>query len=228
MQKKVLVIEDDKNLVELISIHLEDINCQVQQALGYEAVKLATQHNFNLIVLDLMLPELDGLEICRMLRSNHVFSPILILTAKSEEMDKILGLELGADDYLTKPFSIREFIARVKALLRRMERFSQEDREIITLEGLLIDPAKRKVMQKGQRLELTPKEFDLLYLLASNPGKSYSRKELLSEVWGYDFSGYEHTVNSHINRLRGKIEPDLHNPHYIITSWGIGYRFKEY
>ena len=152
-----------------------------------------------------------------------------MLTAKSEEIDKVLGLESGADDYLTKPFGIREFIARVKAMLRRA-RISAESpllENIIECSGLIIDPIKRKVVLNGQRIELTPKEFSLLVMLASSPGRSYSREELLELVWGYEFSGYEHTVNSHVNRLRSKIEPDFEKPIFILTTWGLGYRFND-
>ena len=153
-----------------------------------------------------------------------------MLTARSEEIDKIIGLEVGADDYLTKPFSIREFIARIKAMLRRseLEKIEKEIKEeIFKCDQLTIDTLKRKVTLEGNKVDLTPKEFDLLYLFMSNPGKSYSRENLLNLVWGYDFSGYEHTVNSHINRLRTKIETNLATPKYILTSWGVGYRFTD-
>ena len=152
-----------------------------------------------------------------------------MLTARSEEIDKIIGLETGADDYLTKPFSVREFIARVKAIIRRSEigNNKNDSEKIISYEKLIIDPQKRKVTLNGNKIELTPKEFDLLYLFMCNPGKSYSRENLLTLVWGYEFSGYEHTVNSHINRLRSKIETDLASPKYIITTWGVGYRFSD-
>jgi DNA-binding response OmpR family regulator len=154
-----------------------------------------------------------------------------MLTARSEEIDKVLGLETGADDYLTKPFSVREFIARVKAMFRRVKMIKESGEDqadaVLVKQDLMIDKNKRKVTLKGKRLELTPKEFDLLVLLAFNPGHSYSRKRLLRVVWGYDFEGYEHTVNSHINRLRAKIEPDHNQPSYILTTWGVGYRFSD-
>lgn len=230
--KKVLIVEDDEDLLELISIHLEDLDCQfVKTPNGMEGFQLASKNIFNLIVLDIMLPQMDGLEICRKLRAADNHTPILMLTAKSEEIDKVLGLETGADDYLTKPFSIREFIARVKAILRRssvnFELHNDSSGSLIIFNELIIDVHKHKVMLRGSRIELTPKEYDLLLLLASNPGKSYSREELLNTVWGYEFSGYEHTVNSHINRLRSKIEPDFSKPSYILTTWGIGYRFND-
>jgi DNA-binding response OmpR family regulator len=176
-----------------------------------------------------MLPKLDGLEICKEVRRKDIYTPILMLTSKSEEIDKVIGLEVGADDYLTKPFGIREFIARVKAIFRRIEAIQKEtDNENDIITGpLTIEVTKRKVILNGERIDLTPKEFDLLHLLASHPGRTYTREQLLSLLWGYQYNGYEHTVNSHINRLRTKIESDLSNPKYILTSWGVGYRFNE-
>jgi DNA-binding response OmpR family regulator len=228
--KKVLVIEDDKSIADLLEIHLKDLNCNVTTIFdGSEGLKTATSNLFDLIVLDLMLPNVNGLEICKEVRRKDIYTPILMLTSKSEEMDKVIGLEVGADDYLTKPFSIREFIARVKAILRRVEAIQKEiGSEVdISVSDLSIEASKRKVSLKGERIELTPKEFDLLHLLASHPGKTYTREQLLNILWGYQYNGYEHTVNSHINRLRSKIEPDISNPKYILTSWGVGYRFNE-
>jgi two-component system alkaline phosphatase synthesis response regulator PhoP len=230
---KVLLIEDDTNIVELLTIHLNDLACEVTAAtngqLGFE---LSKEQSFDLIILDLMLPGMNGMEICRRIRQTDRHTPILILSAKSEEIDKVVGLETGADDYLTKPFSVREFIARVKVIFRRKEdRLPVQDEltasSMIRAGGLEIDIDKRKVTLNDIRIDLSPKEFDLIILLASNPGKSYSRKRLLSLVWGYDFEGYEHTVNSHINRLRSKIEEDLSDPKFILTTWGVGYRFNE-
>jgi DNA-binding response OmpR family regulator len=178
-----------------------------------------------------MLPHMDGISICKKLRAQDDFTPILMLTAKSEEFDKVNGLESGADDYLTKPFGVSEFIARVKAILRRQERHQKQSadssKRLLQFNTLEIDTEKRKVQLDGQRVELTPKEFDLLMLMANHPGRSYSRSQLLKQVWGYEFNGYEHTVNSHINRLRAKIEPQLAEPTYILTTWGIGYRFND-
>ena len=223
--------EDDKHLIELVDIHLKDINCDTTKiSNGREALQKGLSQNFDLIILDIMLPDMDGFEICRQLRAEKNKTPILMLTARSEEIDKVIGLETGADDYLTKPFSVRELVARVKAILRRSEIFSQnispEDR-LIEYGDLFIDHAKRKALLKGSKLDLTPKEFDLLYLFICNPGKSYSRETLLQKVWGQEFKGYEHTVNSHINRLRAKIEPDISKPVYILTTWGVGYRFTD-
>ena len=228
--KKVLVIEDDKSIADLLEIHLKDLSCDVTTIIdGIEGLKTAMSNQFDLIVLDLMLPKLNGLEICKEVRRKDIYTPILMLTSKSEEMDKVIGLEIGADDYLTKPFSIREFIARAKAILRRVEAIQKEigsDADI-SISDLLIEASKRKVSVKGDRIELTPKEFDLLHLLASHPGKTYTREQLLNILWGYQYNGYEHTVNSHINRLRSKIEPDISKPKYILTSWGVGYRFND-
>jgi len=231
--KKVLVVEDDHDIVDLLEIHLKDLNCELDKAYdGHVGMQKALEETYDLIILDIMLPGPDGMEILRRLRAKEIRTPVLMLTAKAEEIDKVLGLEMGADDYLTKPFSVREFIARVKAIFRRMEMFEAnltqaQNSSLLKFGELSIDLDKRKVTIKESRVELSPKEFELLSLLASHPGKSYDRSRILNLVWGYDFEGYEHTVNSHINRLRGKIEPDIQNPTYILTSWGVGYRFNE-
>lgn len=230
--KNVLVVEDDPDIVELLSIHLKDLDCSIDVARdGQAGEEKAMNGRFDLIILDIMLPKKDGIAIAQKLRAYENFTPILMLTAKTEEVDKVLGLESGADDYLTKPFGIREFIARVKAILRRQEQMGksklQEGPRTLTVGNLTIEVDKRKITRNGERVELTPKEFDLLVLLASHPGKSYSRDQLLNDVWGYEFSGYEHTVNSHINRLRAKLEPDVANPEFILTTWGVGYRFND-
>jgi len=228
----VLIIEDDRNIVDLLEIHLKDLDCSTSVALdGKTGLDKALGEKFDLIILDIMLDKIDGLEICRKIRANEITTPVLMLTAKAEEIDKVLGLETGADDYLTKPFGVREFIARVKAIFRRekilKEQINKDGKKTLKFGSLVIDPDKRKVILNDKRIELTPKEFDLLVLLASNPGKSYTREQILSLVWGYEFDGYEHTVNSHINRLRAKIEPDLSKPKYILTLWGVGYRFSD-
>ena len=229
--KKVLIIEDDPSIVELLEIHLQDL-CYEPESVndGIEGLELALSKEYDLLILDIMLPGKDGIEVCREIRAGGKTTPIMMLTAKSEEIDKILGLETGADDYLTKPFSVREFIARVKAIFRRIEMLKGSGIGTpvkLDFGQLSIDEEKRKVTIDDKRVDLTPKEFDLLLLLASNPGRSYSRSKLLSLIWGYEYEGYEHTVNSHINRLRAKIEPDLSNPKYILTTWGVGYRFAE-
>ncbi|WP_228851435.1 response regulator transcription factor [Aegicerativicinus sediminis] len=230
---QILVVEDDKNIAELVTINLQDdltkVTCCYDGAEGYVE---ASKSDYDLIILDLMLPGKKGMDICRDLRLNHIQTPILMLTSKSDEIDKILGLESGADDYITKPFSVRELQARVRAVLRRSrsDRTNSEpstDGLEITVKNLKINQELRKVQLNGKRLNLTPKEFELLLLLANNPGKTYSRAQLLHNIWGYEFEGYEHTVNSHINRLRSKLEKDPSNPEFILTSWGVGYRFTE-
>lgn len=230
--KKVLIVEDDLDIVALLQLHLDDLDCKVTTAnTGTDGLIAINNKQFDLIILDLMLPGVDGLEICRQVRAAKNYTPILMLTAKAEEIDRILGLESGADDYLTKPFSVREFISRIKAIFRRVEMITsslkEEEKPLIRYKYLEIDPLKRKVTKNSERLSLTPKEFDLLLLMAQNPGRSYSREQLLKQVWGYEFSGYDHTVNSHVSRLRAKIENDDNKPEYILTDWGIGYMFND-
>ncbi len=230
--KNVLIVEDDLEIVRLLQIHLKDLGCDViNETNGIGGLNQAMNKNPDLIILDVMLPEMDGIELCQKLRANNITTPVMMLTSRSEEIDKVLGLEVGADDYLTKPFSVREFIARVKAIFRRQKldnlEQSIDNTKILQFETLLIDIEMRKVLLKGEKVELSPKEFELLVLLSSNPGKSYDRSKLLNMIWGYDFRGYEHTVNSHINRLRSKIEPDMGKPKYILTTWGVGYKFNE-
>ncbi|MEO0897174.1 MAG: response regulator transcription factor [Bacteroidota bacterium] len=232
--KKVLVVEDDQHLAQLLELHLKDLQCEVDWAAdGIEGYKQSSEGNYDLIILDLMLPGMDGLEICKGIRAQDNHTPILMLTAKSEEIDKILGLECGADDYMTKPFSVRELIARVKAIFRRTKMNKESlssksvEEKVLSFGELEVDLTKRKVSMHGKRIELTPKEFDLLALMASHPGRSYNREQLLNIIWGYEFTGYEHTVNAHINRLRGKIEKGLSKPTYILTTWGVGYRFND-
>ncbi len=231
--KNVLIIEDDPEIVELLEIHLKDLGCNTNAARqGDTGLRMAVEEQPDLVILDVMLPEMDGIEVCQKIRANNVKSPIMMLTARSEEIDKVLGLEVGADDYLTKPFSVREFIARVKAIFRRQKmsnnrQLNSESPKPMKFDNLSIDLEKRKVVVNDERIELSPKEFELLALLSSNPGKSYDRSKLLNMIWGYDFKGYEHTVNSHINRLRSKIEPDMAHPKFILTTWGVGYKFNE-
>ena len=232
MSRRILVIEDNKDLAHLLEIHLRDLSYEVDVAFdGDKGIAMADAENYNLIILDLMLPGLDGLEICRRLRTRPPYTPILMLTAKSSELDRVLGLEMGADDYVTKPFSIRELMARVKAIFRRIEQVKSEqeagDQAIIHAGDLTIDPEKRKVSIKGEPIDFTAKEFDLLLHFAKHPGRVYTRSQLLDEVWGYGHDGYEHTVNSHINRLRAKIEENPAQPRYILTVWGVGYKFAE-
>lgn len=228
--KKVLIIEDDPEISNLLEIHLSDLNCEVvKQFDGLKGLKAAKEHTHDLIVLDIMLPGIDGFEVCREIRKAEINTPILMLTSKSEETDKVLGLEFGADDYLTKPFSIREFIARVKAIFRRIDVLSldKEDKKDLKFDNLIIDYANHIVVLNNERIDLTQKEFELLYLMASHPGRTYTRENLLNLIWGTQYSGYEHTVNSHINRLRNKIEDNISEPRFILTTWGVGYRFND-
>ncbi|WP_437398590.1 response regulator transcription factor [Flagellimonas lutimaris] len=230
--KRVLIVEDDLEIVHLLQIHLKDLGCEVfTETNGSVGLNRALNEDYDLIILDVMLPGMDGIELCQKIRANNVSSPIMMVTSRSEEIDKVLGLEVGADDYLTKPFSVREFIARVKAIFRRQKmdnlEHSMDNSTTLQFDALHIDIEMRKVLLEGEKVELSPKEFELLVLLSSNPGKSYDRSKLLNLIWGYDFHGYEHTVNSHINRLRSKIEPDMGKPKYILTTWGVGYKFNE-
>lgn len=230
--KKVLIIEDDPDISELISIHLSDMDFEINKSFdGKDGLLKALNNEYDFIILDIMLPKMDGIDVCKTIRMEKNDTPILMLTAKSEEVDKILGLEIGADDYMTKPFSVRELLARIKAILRRIElapaASDKGNISEIKRKNLYIHIAKRIVEVNGSRVDLSPKEFDLLVLMASNPGRTYTRSELLDIVWGYEFSGFEHTVNSHINRLRTKIEKDINNPEFIQTTWGVGYRFNE-
>lgn len=229
--KNVLVIEDHADIANLIQLHLADLDCQVELAAnGLDGLTKAENQPFDLIILDLMLPGMDGLEICRRIRQHAHYTPILMLTSKTSELDRVLGLEVGADDYVSKPFSIRELMARVKAQFRRGEALqsnADQSAKRMQVGDLMIDIDKRRVTLAGKQIDLTAKEFDLLLQFVNHPGRVYSRMQLLDTVWGYGHEGYEHTVNSHINRLRGKIEKDPAHPQYILTVWGVGYKFND-
>ena len=230
--RRILVIEDDRDIAGLLELHLRDGGYDVHLAQdGAAGYQQALVKPYDLIILDLTLPGMDGLDICQMLRAKSTYTPILMLTAKSTELDRVLGLEVGADDYLTKPFSIRELLARVKALFRRVEGLTVPaaggEQKLINAGDLVIDIEKRKVTLSAKTIDLTAKEFDLLVHFAQHPGRVYTRSQLLDLVWGYAHAGYEHTVNSHINRLRAKIERDTSRPRYIVTVWGVGYSFTE-
>ncbi len=228
--KKILLVEDDPEITRLLHLHFDKALYDLTScSSGYDAIAKLAEETFHLVILDITLPDLDGMEICKKIRLIDTSISIMMLTCHSDESDKVLALELGADDYVTKPFGILELLARTKAILRRSHNKENElkEKKSIIYKNIIIDTDKRKAEVKGERLELTPKEFDLLSLLASNPGKTFSRKELLEKIWGYVFAGYEHTITSHINRLRLKIEADLQHPQYILTSWGTGYRFSE-
>jgi DNA-binding response OmpR family regulator len=233
MSRKILVVEDNKDLARLLELHLRDLTYDVDLAFDGDAGWIQiTSKPYDLIILDLMLPGIDGLEICRRIRSRPTYTPILMLTSKSTELDRVLGLEIGADDYVTKPFSIRELMARVKAIFRRIDELQSDRRQnepsFIRAADLVIDPQKRTVNVRDRTIDLTAKEFDLLLHFARHAGRVFTRSQLLDEVWGYGHDGYEHTVNSHINRLRAKIEANPAQPGYILTVWGVGYKFAEF
>ncbi len=226
-KRNILVIEDERELARLVELHLSDAGFEVTLAHdGREGLDLTTSNVYDAVILDLMLPSMDGLDVCQQIRRQPVYTPILMLTARTSEGDRVLGLEVGADDYLTKPFSVRELVARVKAIFRRVEAMSRRE-EAISVGELQIDPEKRSALLGDKPLQLTAKEFDLLVHFARHPGRVYSRADLLDQVWGYGYGGYEHTVNSHINRLRAKIEDDPAQPRYVLTVWGVGYKLYD-
>ena len=230
MTRKVLIVRDEPDIARLVQTHLRDIGCEADIAAnGAAASSLFRKGGYALVVLDLMLPDSDGLTLCRQFREAAGYVPILMLTAKSSELDRVLGLEMGADDYLTKPFSVPELLARVKALFRRVEALQQpapgEAGGVLVFPGLRIDVDCRQVWIDDRPVELTAREFDLLHFFARHPGRVFSRVQLLDQVWGYNHDGYEHTVNSHINRLRAKIEADPAQPRHVLTVWGVGYKF---
>lgn len=233
MNRNVLIVEDNPGIADLVRMQVADLGMTpVLCDRGDTGLARFREGGIDLVILDLMLPGLDGLAVCREIRAGSGYVPVLMLTAKSTELDRVLGLEMGADDYLTKPFSVAELGARVKALFRRVDAMatgSGPDSEESELEvpGLKMDLARRRVFVKEQEVELTAREFDLLWHFASQPGRVFSRTQLLDKVWGYNHEGYEHTVNTHINRLRGKIETDPAQPEFIETVWGVGYRFRE-
>ncbi len=230
-QCRILIIEDEVDIAELIALHLKDdyehvILCHD----GQEGFSLARAEDWDLILLDLRLPGMDGLEICRRLRAEENYIPIIMLTSKSSELDHVLGLEMGADDYVSKPFSVMELTSRVKALLRRMAVPTTpviEAEDKLVHKNIEISVRKRQVKISGGKVDLTAKEFDLLCFFVRQPGEVFSRAQLLDQVWGYGHQGYEHTVNSHINRLRAKIESDPTQPACLVTIWGVGYKLNE-
>ncbi|WP_052417224.1 response regulator transcription factor [Cellvibrio mixtus] len=226
-----LIIEDEADLGNLIKLYLQDFHADIEWVgRGDIGLQKALSEQWDLIILDLRLPGMDGLEICRTLRSKGFEYPLMMLTARSTELDRVLGLELGADDYLTKPFSSLELAARVRALLRRAARAQHIDAQEptqITINQLSLDKLQRRTLLNDIDIETTAREFDLLWFFANNPGRVFNRAELLDKVWGYGHEGYEHTVNSHINRLRGKIERNPSAPEYLLTVWGVGYKFCE-
>ncbi|QEW06665.1 response regulator transcription factor [Nitrincola iocasae] len=233
MTRNVLIVEDNPGIGELVRMHVAELGMTpVLCDRGDTGLERFREGDIDLVILDLMLPGMDGLSVCREIRSGSGYVPVLMLTAKSTELDRVLGLEMGADDYLTKPFSVAELAARVKALFRRVDAMAsapavETSRDELIVDGLRIDPVSRRVFVTDQEVELTAREFDLLWHFASHPGRVFSRVQLLDTVWGYNHEGYEHTVNTHINRLRGKIETNPAQPEFIQTVWGVGYRFRE-
>jgi two-component system, OmpR family, response regulator len=228
-QPRLLLIEDDPDLAQLACTHLHNEGYHVEHAnSGAHGLALCAQHTYDLIILDLVLPDMDGLEICRRIRAAAHYMPTIITSSKATETHRIIGLEIGADDYLPKPYALMELTARVRALLRRVAALSQASATpalLISRGRLRLDAAQHTAWLDDQLLSLTAREFDLLLFLANHPDQVFSRLQLLEHVWGYQYEGYEHTVNSHINRLRAKIETDPSQPTCIITVWGVGYKF---
>jgi two-component system, OmpR family, response regulator len=229
--QRVLVIEDDQDIAALVGLHLRDMNLSASLVSnGREGLQRALGERWDLILLDLSLPELDGIDICQQLRASNHYTPVLILTARTAEQDRVCGLDAGADDYLTKPFSVVELRARVRAILRRVQQLRNApaaSQQTICIDDLEIDLAARWVRRSNLELALTAREFDLLAHFVLHPGRVFSRAQLLDHVWGLSQDAYEHTVSSHINRLRAKLEPDATTHRYLLTVWGVGYRFME-
>ncbi len=226
MATKILVVDDEKIIIKGIKFSLEQDGMEVDTAYdGEEALQKIRENTYDMVILDLMLPKIDGMQVCQTVREFSMV-PILMLTAKSEDMDKILGLEYGADDYMTKPFNILELKARIKAIIRRQRYHEEKTSHAVEIRGLKIDFDSRRVFYESREANLTAKEFDLLELLANNAGKVYSREKLLDVVWGYDYPGDVRTVDVHVRRLREKIEPNPGDPTFIMTKWGVGYYFK--
>lgn len=227
LSKKILIVDDEESIVTLLQYHIEKAGFNTDVAFsGTEALSKATQNDYELIVLDLMLPGMEGTEVTKALRQEKIDSPILMLTAKDDEFDKILGLELGADDYLTKPFSPKEVVARIKAILRRTNKPKEEAR-YVSIGNLTIYPEQYEAELNGEQLTFTRKEFELLFYLAKHKGKVLSRDQLLTAVWNYDFAGDTRIVDVHVSHLREKIEPDTKQPIYIKTVRGLGYKMEE-
>lgn len=228
--KKILIVEDQQEIADLVRLHLGDLGAEVTHAVdGHEGMRMACAMDWDLMILDIQLPGPSGLEICRAVRRNEAFVPILLLTSRSSELDRVLGLDIGADDYITKPFSVMELIARIKAVFRRVEALEPKEQQLsesIDLGRLTINDELHQVRLGEELVDLTAREFDLLRHFAAQPGRVFRRSELLDSVWGYGHDGYEHTVNSHINRLRAKIEKDPNNPEIIVTVWGVGYKLE--
>lgn len=232
VKTSLLIIEDDDNICTAIEEYFSRAGYAVRTAPdGLAGIEAVVRNRPDVVILDLMLPKMDGLAVCKELRQKNPQMPILMLTAKDDVVDKVLGLEMGADDYITKPFSLREVEARIKSVLRRAgaATFSGDvkDETPIVRGNLRVDPVRREVTIAERQVELTPKEFDLLRLFAANPGRVFPRKYLLEKIWDYSYEGYDRTIDSHINRLRAKIEVNPDNPQLVLTVWGIGYKFTD-
>lgn len=228
MNEHLLLVEDDDAIAVALRLHLEDAGYRLhREADGRKAMAAIDRQRWDLVLLDLMLPGADGWEVCRHLRARHADVPVIMLSARSAEAHRVLGLELGADDYVAKPFSMLELVARIRALLRRVEqmRSAASARQEFSFGPFRLDTVRRELLRGGTVVPLTLREFDLLHFLLKHPGRPFSRGELLQRVWGEGFDGYEHTVNSHINRLRSRIEDDPREPRRVVTVWGVGYRF---
>ncbi len=228
MNENLLLVEDDDAIAVALRLHLEDAGYRLhREADGRQAMAAIDRQRWDLVLLDLMLPGADGWEVCRHLRARHADVPVIMLSARSAEAHRVLGLELGADDYVAKPFSMLELVARIRALLRRIEqmRSTAAARQDFSFGPFRLDTVRRELLRDGTVVPLTLREFDLLHFLLKHPGRPFSRGELLQRVWGDGFDGYEHTVNSHINRLRSRIEDDPRDPRRVVTVWGVGYRF---
>jgi DNA-binding response OmpR family regulator len=230
--KNILVVEDDADIAQLVRMHLERAGYGVSRAAdGRAAIQRFDEGGWDLVILDLMLPHVDGMEVCRHIRNSPNYVPVLMLTAKSEEANKVAGLEIGADDYVTKPFSVEELMARVKALGRRVEMLSHLDKadaeQVLNFGDLAVDLGKRIAIKNGRDLILTQKEFELLKILALTPGRPYSRRTLCERAGVESFDGTDRTIDTHIKRLRAKLETDRNRPTYVLTVWGYGYKFTD-
>lgn len=232
LPKSALIIEDDPDVIEVVRLNISDIGLELDSASdGETGAQKAISNEYALIILDLNLPRLGGIEVCRRIREHNREVPIIMLTSRTEEVNKVLGLEVGADDYLAKPFSVAELLARLKALLRRSylssERSADAESEKLNCKDLEIDLARRQVRVRESIVQTTPREYELLVFLAGNPGRPFTREQISRQAWGEEFSGYDHTVSAHVNRLRAKLESDPANPEYIQTVFGVGYKFPD-
>lgn len=229
MNEHILLVEDDDAIADALRLHMEEAGYRLhRESDGLRAMSAIDRQRWDMVLLDLMLPGADGWDVCRHLRAQHADVPVIMLSARSTEAHRVLGLELGADDYLAKPFSMLELVARVRALLRRVDQCKAAPRGSMTWQfgDFTLDADRRELLRGDKAIALALREFDLLHCLVKNTGRTFSRSDLLERVWGAAFDGYEHTVNSHINRLRSKIEADPRNPQRIVTVWGVGYRFE--